>query len=45
MNKKGQLMYNFKYVFWGFVVGFLIGATLVYLSLKGMLPFKIPFLT
>ena len=40
MNKKAQLFYNFKYYFWGFILGFIAGAVLMYLYLNSMLPIE-----
>jgi len=40
MNKKAQLMYNLPHYFWGFIIGLIVGAVLMYLYLNNMLPIE-----
>jgi len=39
MNKKA-MFYNLPYYFWGFIIGFIVGAVLMYLYLNNMLPIE-----
>ncbi len=42
MQKRGQLgIIEFKYFMVGLVIGVIIGAVLIYLSLKGILPISL----
>ena len=43
MDKRGQLgIIEFKYFVGGLVVGIIVGLILVFLGVKGVIPFKIP---
>jgi len=42
MQKRGQLgIIEFKYFMFGLIIGIVIGAVLIYLSIKGIIPISL----